>query len=66
MLDSSRQDKKGKPERVIVGFGGKIFSFISSGRKIDIIKRNVSPRRAWSDSPLAVVPMVWQVGVICN
>lgn len=35
MLGSSKKEKIGKTEWVIVGFGGKIFPFISSSRKTD-------------------------------
>lgn len=35
MLGGSKKEKIGKTEWVIVGFGGKIFPFISSSRKTD-------------------------------
>lgn len=56
VLDGSRQEEKeGKAEWVIMGFDGKIFPFISSGRKIDNHKENVNPNRAWADLSLSVV-----------
>lgn len=54
-----------------MGFGGKIFPFISSGRKIDNHEERLSPSGAWADPSLAMVLdslglMLWQVGGICD
>lgn len=71
MLVSRRQDKKGKTEWVIVGFGGEIFPFISSGRKIDTMGDMPVVGPGQIPHPLAVVldalgAMLWQLGGICD